>query len=189
MDAMHLKLNPDKTEYILFSSKQQLKKTSPKPLDAQGDPIAVSKAVRYLGGFLDQHLNFEKHIKEKVKKAVANITKNHAIHKYLTVQSCTTLVLMFCITHLNYANAMLNGLPSTTLRKYQTIKHLYQTYPKQKQVLKLIMGTKEIMLASHTTKDSIQDPDDNIHMHHQHGTKVLTGPNQHKKQDMGQYAL
>ena len=29
MDAMHLKLNPDKTEYILFSSQQQLKKTSP----------------------------------------------------------------------------------------------------------------------------------------------------------------
>ena len=56
MDTMHLKLNPDKTEYILFSCWQQLKKTSPEPLDAHGDPIAVSVAVRYLGGFLDKHL-------------------------------------------------------------------------------------------------------------------------------------
>ena len=176
MDVMCLKLNPNKTEYILFGSWQQLKKTS---LNAQGDPIAVSKAVRYLGGFLDQHLNFRKHIKEKAKKVMANIIKIHAICKYLTVQSCTTLVLMLYITHLNYANAILHGLPSITLRKYQTIQN--QTYPKQKQVLELIMGTKESTQVSHTTKDKIQNPDNNIQVHHWHGTKVLIGPNQHKK--------
>ena len=108
---------------MLFSSHQQLQKTLPEPLDAHGDPIAVGDAVRYQGGFLDQHLNFKKHINEKAKKAVANIIQMHAIHKYLTVQSCTTLVLMLCITHLNYANAVLYGLPSSTLRKYQTIQN------------------------------------------------------------------
>ena len=123
MDTMHLKLNPDKTEYILFGSQQELKKTSPEPLNAHGDPIAVSDAVRYLGGFLDQHLNLKKHIKEKAKKAMANIIKICAIHKYLTVQSCTTLVLMLCITHLDYANVMLYSLSSSTQRKYQTIQN------------------------------------------------------------------
>ena len=87
MDTMHLKLNPDKTEYILIGSQQQLKKTSPEPLDAHGNPIAVSDAVTYLGGCLDQHLNFKKHIKEKTNKAMANIIKIHAICNYLTVQS------------------------------------------------------------------------------------------------------
>ena len=76
MDAMHMKLNPNKTEYILFSSWQQLKKTSPEPLDAQGDPIAVSEAVSYLGGFLDQHLNFKEHIKENAKKSNGQHNKN-----------------------------------------------------------------------------------------------------------------
>ena len=120
---MCLKLDPNKTEYILFGSQQQLKKTSPEPLDAHGDPIVVSDAVRYLGGFLDQHLNFRKHINEKAKKAMANIIKIHGICKYLTVQSCTTLVLIPCITHLDYTNAILYGLPSSTLRKYQTIQN------------------------------------------------------------------
>ena len=124
MDMMCLKVNPDKTEYILFGSQQQLKKTSQESLNAQGDLIAVSKVVRYLGGFLDKNLNFKRHIKEKTKKAMANIIKIHAIWKYLTVQSCTTLVLMLCITHLDYANAMLYGLPSITLRKYQTIQNI-----------------------------------------------------------------
>ena len=123
MDTMHLKLSPNKTEYILFGPWQQLKKTSSEPLDAHGDPIAVSDAVRYLGRFLDQHLNFKKHINEKAKRAMANIIKIHAGCKYLTVQSCTTLVLMLCITYLDYANAMLYGLPSSTLRKYQTIQN------------------------------------------------------------------
>ena len=123
MDTMCLKLNPDKTEYILFGSQQQLKKASQEPLNTQGDPIAVSKVVRYLGGFLDQHLNFKKHIKEKTKKAMANIINIHAIQKYLTVQSCTTLIPMLCITHLDYANAMLYGPPSSTLRKYQTVQN------------------------------------------------------------------
>ena len=63
-------------------------------------------------------------MKEKTKKAMANIIKIHAIWKYLTVQSCTILVLMICITHLDYANAMLYGVPSSTLRKYQTIKNI-----------------------------------------------------------------
>ena len=123
MDTMHLKLNPDKTEYILFGSWQQLKKTSQELLDTQGDPIAVSKVVRYLGGFLDQNLNFKKHIIEKTKKTMAYIIKICAIRKYLTVQSCTTLILMLCITQLDYANAMLYGLPSSTLRNYQTIQN------------------------------------------------------------------
>ena len=33
--------------------------------------------------------------------------------------------LMLCITHLDYANAMLYGLPSSTRRKYQTIQNTY----------------------------------------------------------------
>ena len=119
---MHLKLNPDKMKYILFGSWYQLKKTSPEPLDTHSDPIALSDTMRYLGGFLEKHLHFKKHINEKAKKAMANITKIHVIHKYLTFQSCTTLVLIVCITHLSCGNAMLYSLPSNTLRKYQTNK-------------------------------------------------------------------
>ena len=51
------------------------------------------------------------------------------------------------------------------------------------------MGVKETALASHTTKDRTKNPDDNVQMHHQHITKVLTGPNQLKKQHMGQNAM
>ena len=51
------------------------------------------------------------------------------------------------------------------------------------------MGAIETSLASHTTKDRTHNPANNIQMHHQDGTKVLTKPNQHKKQHTGQYLI
>ena len=42
------------------------------------------------------------------------------------------------------------------------------------------MGTKETTLASYTTKDRTQKPDDNIKMNHWHCTEVPMGPNKHK---------
>ena len=51
------------------------------------------------------------------------------------------------------------------------------------------MAAKETALASHTTKDRTQNPGDNIQMHHWYSTKVLTGPNQHKRQHIRQYVI
>ena len=101
---------------------------SPEPLNAHGDVIKISKEVRYLGRFLDQQLNFKQHIKEKVKKAMTNLIKIHAILKYLTIQTCTTLILMLCVTHLDYANGILYGLPTSTLGKFQTIQNMCAKY-------------------------------------------------------------
>ena len=112
MDTMHLKLNS-----------AQLKKISPEPHNAHGDLIEISKVVRYLGGFLVQPLNFTQHIKVRVKKSNYQYNKNSR-NMYLTVQTCTTLILMSCITQLDYANAILYGLPKSTLEKYQTIQNM-----------------------------------------------------------------
>ena len=87
---MNLKLNSDKIEYILFGSQVQLKKISPKPLNAHSDLFEINKVVRYLGGFLDKQLNFKQHIKEKVKKAMTNLIKtcntkvSHSTNMYYT---------------------------------------------------------------------------------------------------------
>ena len=63
---MQLKLNSDKTEYILFRSKQQLNKAAHEPFTAGPDCIDLGNKVKYLGGVLDNTLNFESHICLKV---------------------------------------------------------------------------------------------------------------------------
>ena len=81
----------------------------------------MSDVVRHPGGFLEQQLNFKQHIKEKVQKVMTNLIKICAIQKCLTVQMCTTLVVMLCI-NLDYANAILYGLPKSTPGKYQKVQ-------------------------------------------------------------------
>ena len=52
MDTEYLKLNSDKTEYILFKSAKQLEKILIKPLNDNSDLIPISNVVRYLGEYL-----------------------------------------------------------------------------------------------------------------------------------------
>ena len=75
MDSMRLKLNSDKTEYIQFGSRQQIKKIDTSPINANGKLIPMSYSILYLGGYLDTNLAFSKHVKQKVKAAMANFVK------------------------------------------------------------------------------------------------------------------
>ena len=108
MDSMRLKLNSDKTEYIQFRLRQQIK-IDTSPINANGNLIPMSYSIQALGGYLNVNLTFSKHVKHKVKAAMANFVKIQSIRKNLSVSTCTTFVLILCISHINYANAMLYG--------------------------------------------------------------------------------
>ena len=119
MESMCLKLNSEKTGYIMFGSRQQLTKINPELLHAGPDLIELSNKVKYLGSLLDNTLSFDLHVSSKVQKALANFIKIKSIHKYITWEACTTLLLMLCMSHLDYLNAVLYGIPNKTLNKYQ----------------------------------------------------------------------
>ena len=53
-----------------------------------------------------------------------NFTKIKAIKPSLTTTACHTLVLMLCISHLGYSNALLYGITKKLLQKYQRIQNM-----------------------------------------------------------------
>ena len=56
---------------------------------------------------------------------MANIIKIKSICKTFSTQdAATTLLLMLCISHLDYANAVLYNIPEKTSHKYQTIQNI-----------------------------------------------------------------
>ena len=59
MDSMHLKLNSEKTKYIMFGSCQELTKINPEPLQAGPDLNELSNKVKYLATLLDNTLSFD----------------------------------------------------------------------------------------------------------------------------------
>ena len=123
MDQMRLKLNADKTEYITFGSRDQLK-ICKLLLTICNDTIQMTSDVKYLGRILDTTFNFNKHITMKIKKAMTNFICIRAIGKYLSRHACTTLVLMVCILHLDYGSVLLYGLPKKSINRLQTIQNM-----------------------------------------------------------------
>ena len=92
MDAVKLKMNPDKTEFIYFSHKQQLNKCLISSIHVTSDVIKCTECIRYLGGFLDANLSFKEHISRKCKICSHNLYKFHSIRKYLTQKACEIVV-------------------------------------------------------------------------------------------------
>ena len=124
MDTMHLKLNPDKTEFIMFGYRNQLDECKTSCVTISGSIIPKSPSVKYLGVTLDENLNLKEHILTKCKTAVANFVRICNIWQYLTTDACSTLVLGLCIIHLDYANALYYGLPDKTISHLQIVQSM-----------------------------------------------------------------
>ena len=101
MDAMHLKCNGNKTEYILFGSLKQCK-----------NPNSQQQSHR-------DELRFINHITAKCRAATAKLVKIQQIRKYLTKSACETVVMGLFISHLDYANFILYGLPHCSIHSLQ----------------------------------------------------------------------
>ena len=55
---------------------------------------------------------------------MANFTKIRSIRDYLSREACTTLVLMLCITHIDYANAIPFGSTARVINKFQSLQNM-----------------------------------------------------------------
>ena len=146
-----------KTEYIMFGSLQQLTKINPEPLQAGPDFTELSNKVKYLGTLLDNTLSLDQDISSKVQKAMANFIKVRSIHKYITQEACTTLLLMLCMSHLDYSNAVLYGIPNKTLNKYQRIQNMCKIGTGKVKMWQFNRITKNTALATHTAADRVKN--------------------------------
>ena len=109
-----------------------LKHASTDHLNFGTTPIQRNNLIKYLGGHLDACLTFEEHVKQKCKAAMLNFIKIKVIRPSLTTAACHTLVLMLCISHLDYANALLYGMTKKLKIKIpKDPKHVCQTDSKQ----------------------------------------------------------
>ena len=124
MDSMKLKLNSDKTEFILFGYREQLQQCVTEEIKVNRNIIKCSANVKYLGGILDSQLTFIQHIILKHQIAMMNFIKIRNIWKYLNKSACKTLLLALCISHLDYSNAILINLPDNTINKLQRIQNM-----------------------------------------------------------------
>jgi hypothetical protein len=123
MDANRLKMNATKTEFILFGSKSQLKKCVTTSLNVAGDKVERSNIIKYLGAWLDESLTLKAHISKKCRAAMINLQRIKLIRDTLTLDACRTIVQGTVISHLDYSNSILAGLPKCDINKLQRIQN------------------------------------------------------------------
>jgi len=124
MNLNRLKLNPSKTEFILFGSQQKLSTvSSTKSISVVDTRVKVSPIIKYLGCYLDEHLDYKKFVSEKCKVIAMNIYLVRHIRQYLTTDSCKQLVQSLITSHLDYANSVLYGLPKCTIKRLQILQN------------------------------------------------------------------
>ena len=73
---------------------------------------------------MDSQLNYKHHIAKKCQAAMFNYFKIRSIRPLLDVPTTARLCLSLCISHLDYCNSVLYGLPNTTINCYQRIQNM-----------------------------------------------------------------
>ena len=124
MDKNRLKMNQSKTEFIIFGSSQQLQKCETKSLNVNGTEVCRTQEIKYLGAMLDESLNLKSYIKNQCRKAMCNIYKLKHIRNYLTIEACKVFASGMILSHLDYCNAILCGLPKSEINKLQRIQNM-----------------------------------------------------------------
>ena len=111
-----LKLNEGKTEIICFSAKKAIRNLlSNTPFTFGGEEIRPVEKVKDLGFYLDSKLSLKDQVSYTIKNCnfqLRNISRNR---RYLTTETCKTLVHSLVTSRLDYCNSLLVGLPHKTI--------------------------------------------------------------------------
>ena len=134
MHMNRLKINTSKTEFVYFGGARQMDKCALHQITVGDSVVTRSTNVKYLGVKLDQNLTLKEQVSSKCGLAMANIKKVRSIRNYISVALCNQIVVALVLSHLDYANALYNGLPKCTLTKLQRIQNV---------AAKLVLGRKQ----------------------------------------------
>ena len=85
MSTSKLKLNPDKTQCIIFGSKRQRNKLKACfPIDILGSPLCPVDSVRNLGVWFDSDFSLSKHVQNVCKSCFVKLRDFRHVRRFLT---------------------------------------------------------------------------------------------------------
>ena len=119
-----LKLNPDKTEFIVFGSKPQREKLNQSfPVNILGNLISPIDAVRNLGVWFDSDFSFSCHVMKVCKACFAHVRDLKRLRGHLTHEAALMAANALVGSQLDYCNSLFRGLSVLDLRKLQCVQN------------------------------------------------------------------
>jgi Reverse transcriptase (RNA-dependent DNA polymerase)/Endonuclease-reverse transcriptase len=123
--SKRLQLNTLKTEVMWYGSATNLGKlsSSSKLIQIGSDILHPCDQVRDLGVYFDEELNMKAHIRRVAGACYYHLRRLRALRGLLGEEVTARLVSAFVLSRLDYCNAILTGLPASTLAPLQRVMH------------------------------------------------------------------
>ena len=118
-----LKLNQDKTEFIVFTPKHQIKESSSYHLIFSDTIVREASSGKNLGVWFDKALSMQMQISSMSRACYYQLRNIGRIRPLITEDACKTLVCSLVTSRLDYANALLFGINTTEIAKLQRIQN------------------------------------------------------------------
>lgn len=124
MNRFFLKINPDKTEIILFQpTSLNSKPTINGTILSTGECIRFSEFVKNLGVILDRFLNFEIYINSIVSHSFKLLKDISSIRNLISVRETESLVHAVITSRLDYCNSLFYNLRKSDIEKLQKVQN------------------------------------------------------------------
>ncbi len=119
-----LKLNPDKTEFLVIGNTCHRSKFHGKfPISILNNSISPSKTAKNLGVTLDQDFNFTCHVNQTIRTCNYHIREIRRIRHLLDMDSAISIANALVSSRLDYCNSLLYGLPKKQIYKLQLVQN------------------------------------------------------------------
>lgn len=120
MTQNKLKLNDEKTEFLVMSSKfHQQKVADHNEIEVDSASIAASFSARNLGVMFDCTLSMKEQVKKICQSVFYHVRNVNSIRKILSDDSAATIIHALVTSRLDNGNALLYGINENLLTKLQ----------------------------------------------------------------------
>ena len=119
MHRHFLKLNDNKTEFLIFGSNHNISKSSVDDIVIGNSNIAPANEARNLGVIFQSDLSLKSQISATLKAIYSQIRNIGKIRKFLTQDSTKLITHSLITSRLDMCNSLLYGLPDYQLHRLQ----------------------------------------------------------------------
>jgi hypothetical protein len=124
MNSVKLKLNPGKTEFIVFGSDTTLNKIKHCfPVDILGHQLHPVNKVCNLGVIFDSSLSFTDHISSVCKSSFLALRNFASIRRYLTISTATSVANALVSCRFDYCNSLFTSISNANFARLQYIQN------------------------------------------------------------------
>ena len=122
--ANKLKLNPDKTEFVLIGSPKNHKQLLPHfPINILGNQVSPAQSVRNLGLVFDSNFNFSNHASQVIKSTRVHARDLYRICPILDLNTSVLLANALVSSRFDYCNSLFLSVTDFELRRLQLVQN------------------------------------------------------------------